>query len=118
MSDIDAATRAPQESADPDAWRRTRSSAAFRELRRRQRRFIVPVTIAFLAWYLAYVLLANYAPGFMSIRVGGYINIGLLFGLAQTVTTFVLATVYARFARRRLDPLAGEIRETLEGQAR
>lgn len=38
-------------------------SADFQRLRRSFLRFIVPLTVLFLAWYLVYVLLAGFAPG-------------------------------------------------------
>lgn len=40
-------------------------------LRRRLRAFIFPITGLFLAWYPLYVLLADYAQGFMSIKLVG-----------------------------------------------
>jgi uncharacterized membrane protein (DUF485 family) len=53
------------------------ASTEFVELRRRFRRFVFPMTALFLAWYFLYVLLAAYAPGFMSTKVFGNINVGL-----------------------------------------
>lgn len=89
-------------------------SDQFKNLRKRLRNFVLPVTGLCLLWYLAYVLLAGYAPEFMSIQVFGSVNVGLLLGLAQIVTTFVVTMVYVSFANRRLDPIATEIREDLE----
>ncbi len=51
-------------------------SDEFQELRHRLRRFVFPMSAAFLAWYLGYVLLASYARGFMAIKVLGNINVG------------------------------------------
>ena len=70
-----------------------------------------------LLWYLAYVLLAGYAPEFMATPVFGNVNVGLLIGLAQVVTTFVITMVYVSYANRRLDPLAAEIRAKNGGEA-
>ena len=86
------------------------SSEKFQSLRRRHRRFVFPVLALALLWYLAYVLLAGYAPAFMATPVFGRVNIGLLIGLAQVVTTFVITMVYVSYANRRLDPLAAELR--------
>ena len=36
---------------------------------------------------------------------------GLVFGLLQFVTTFLLAYVYARFANAKLDPLARKLND-------
>jgi uncharacterized membrane protein (DUF485 family) len=93
------------------------SSAEFAELRRRFRTFAFPWTVAFLAWYFSYVLLSTYAEGFMSTPVLGHINVGLILGLAQFATTFLLTWLYVRHANRNLDPLASKMRAELEGDA-
>ncbi|MCR2762439.1 DUF485 domain-containing protein [Microbacterium sp. zg.B48] len=89
-------------------------SPQFRELKRTQRSFIFPLSIAFLLWYFAYVLLSSFAPDFMAQRVSGDITIGLLLGLGQFVTTFAITMAYVWFANRKLDPKAEAIREELE----
>ena len=55
-------------------------SASFVELKRRHRSFVWPLTIAFLVWCFAYVLLSSFAAEFMGTRVWGDITIGLLLG--------------------------------------
>src|SRR5690606_24141198 len=92
-----------------DPYRTIHSSAEFQTLRRRYRAFVFPATVAFLAWYLLYVVLSNWASGFMSMRLIGNVNVALVFGLLQFVSTFVIAWLYARFADRELDPIAVEI---------
>ncbi|MFD4397537.1 DUF485 domain-containing protein [Kitasatospora sp. NPDC058397] len=84
----------------------------FTELRAAYRRFVFPVTAAFLLWFLAYVLCSAYARGFMAAKVVGSINVALVFGLLQFVSTFGIALAYGRFAARRLDPLAEALRST------
>ena len=93
---------------------RVQAGPEFTELRRRLRGWVFPMTAAFLLWYLAYVLLASYAREFMATPVSGGITVGLLVGLAQFGSTFALTAAYGRFARRRLDPLAAQIRAGLE----
>ena len=78
----------------------------FRELRTRYRSFAVPWTIAFLAWYLLYVILSSWATDFMSIRIVGNINVALVLGLLQFASTFLIAWLYSRHAAKALDPLA------------
>ena len=73
-------------------YRQAQESPEFTELRRRFRSFAVPMTVAFLAWYLLYVLLSSYAHDFMSTKVFGDVNLGLLLGLGQFVTTFLITT--------------------------
>lgn len=86
-------------------------SEAFQTLRQRHRSFVFPVLALALLWYLAYVLLAGYAPEFMATPVFGRVNVGLLIGLGQVATTFVITMAYVAYANRRLDPLAAAIRD-------
>ncbi|GAA4284643.1 hypothetical protein GCM10022261_21740 [Brevibacterium daeguense] len=89
-------------------------SEKFTRLRRRHRSFVVPVSIAFLAWYFLYVLLGAYAHDLMAQPVLGNINVGVVLGLGQFVTTFAITMAYVSYANRRLDPLAAELRDDLE----
>jgi uncharacterized membrane protein (DUF485 family) len=98
----------------PEEYRKAQNSPEFTELRRRFRSFAVPMTVAFLAWYLLYVLLSSYAHDFMATEVFGNVNVGLLMGLGQFVTTFLITTLYVRHAARSTDPIADEMRERLE----
>jgi uncharacterized membrane protein (DUF485 family) len=98
-----------------DPWAAAQTSVEFVILRKRLRGFVFPVTAFFLAWYFLYVLSAAFAPHFMAIKVVGNINVGLIFGLLQFVSTFAITTVYVRFANRNLDPLGSRIRERVEG---
>jgi uncharacterized membrane protein (DUF485 family) len=91
----------PQEGPD---FVRIQQSPEFAELRSGLRRFVFPVSLLFFLWYLGYVVLAAYATDFMSHRVLGSINVGLLLGLSQFVTTLLITLWYRRFARRRIDP--------------
>lgn len=98
------------------AYEDVRDSPEFIALRRRFRRFVLPVSAFFLVWYATYVLLADYAHGFMSTRVGdGNITVGLLFGLGQFVSTFAITTAYVRWANKHFDPAAEELRRRIEG---
>jgi uncharacterized membrane protein (DUF485 family) len=96
------------------AYQRMHATPEFAELKRSYFGFVVPLTIAFMAWYLAYVLLSNYAHDFMAHKLFGNINVALVFGLLQFVTTFAIAIWYARFAARRMDPIADKLRHEYE----
>lgn len=85
------------------------ASPEFAELRRKYQRFIFPVSIAFMLWYLLYVLMSSFAGDFMSRQVVGNINIALVFGLLQFASTFLIAYLYARYANREIDPGAREL---------
>ena len=71
-------------------------------------------TVAFLVWYLLYVVLSNWGGDFMDHKIAGHINVALVFGLLQFVTTFAITGAYVSFANRKLDPKATAIRERLE----
>ena len=88
----------------------------FVELRRRFRNFAFPLTVAFLAWYLLYVLLSAFGRGFMDAKVVGHLNVAFFFGILQFVSTFLIAYFYSRYADRRLDPLARELNDELGGR--
>ena len=98
----------------PEEYLAAQDSPEFVELKRRFRRFAFPMTIAFFSWYLLYVLLSTYAPDLMATEVFGNVNLGILLGLAQFVTTFAITHLYVAHANRKTDPLADEMRERLE----
>ena len=103
------------ETTPPDVdYRAIQQSPEFQTLRRTHRSFVFPVLGACLLWYIAYVLLAGYAHDFMSTPVFGSVNVAILLGLAQVVTTFAVTMWYVRFANKRLDPLAEQIRDEIE----
>jgi uncharacterized membrane protein (DUF485 family) len=99
---------------DPSAYVAVQASPEFAKLRRTLRGFIFPMTVAFFAWYLLYVILSAYARDFMGTKVAGNINVALVLGLLQFVTTFLIAWLYARFASSKLDQLADALRTRVE----
>ncbi|MFF7359679.1 DUF485 domain-containing protein [Streptomyces sp. NPDC008125] len=115
-SDAPPVPEAPQSGhSAADIYREVQRSEAFREVRRRYRRFVAPATCAFLLWYLAYVVAATGAPGLMARPVVGAVNVAMVAGLGQFLTTFLLTWAYARHARLRRDGAALELRwETQE----
>lgn len=90
------------------------ASPEFHELRKTLRRFVFPMTAFFLGWYGLYLALGAFAHDFMAIKVVGNINVGLVLGLGQFLTTFVITGLYVRFANRELDPRAAAIRAEAE----
>jgi uncharacterized membrane protein (DUF485 family) len=115
-SSLDSGRQQPAVSAN--AYTEVHQSEQFQELKRRHRSIAFPLTGIFLAWYFLYVLLADYAHDFMSHKLWGNINVGLVMGLLQFVSTFAIATIYVSLANKKLDPLAEELRDELEGGAR
>ena len=104
----------PDAAASVD-FEQVQSTERFQELRKRHRSFVFPMAVAFLLWYFAYVLLADYAIEFMSTKVWGNINVGLILGLLQFVSTFDITGWYVSYSNRKLDPIAAEIRNEIEG---
>jgi uncharacterized membrane protein (DUF485 family) len=99
---------------DHEVYNRIAQESTFVELRRRYQSFAFPATIAFMAWYVLYIICNNWARDFMNTKVIGHINVALIFGLLQFASTFLIAYFYARHANKSLDPLSAELREEFE----
>jgi uncharacterized membrane protein (DUF485 family) len=95
-------------------WEAMERSPEFRELIARRRRFVLPATIFFLAWYLGFILLAGYAEDFMGSSIYEGFTVGYLLALSQFVMTWALAAWYLRKADREFDPLEREVAELAE----
>ncbi|MEV3946549.1 DUF485 domain-containing protein [Streptomyces halstedii] len=93
-----------------DIYLEVQRGPAFQEVRRRYRRFVVPASAAFLLWYLAYVVAATTAHDLMARPVAGALNVAVLAGLGQFLTTFLLTWAYVRHARLHRDRAALELR--------
>lgn len=105
----------PRHTPTAEEFITAQSSPEFQELRSKQRGFTFPLAIFGIAWFVIYVLLAMYAPTFMSTRVFGNVNIAILLGVAQFVTTFAITWAYVKYADKNLEPRSRAIRESLEG---
>jgi uncharacterized membrane protein (DUF485 family) len=92
-------------------WEGIERSEEFRELVTRRRRFVVPATIFFLAFYMGFILLAGYAPDFMGESVYEGLTVGYCLALTQFLMVFVLGLWYLRKADREFDPLASRVVE-------
>jgi uncharacterized membrane protein (DUF485 family) len=105
----------PRSAQDPtaDVYLAVQRSGAFQDVRRRYRRFVVPASAAFLTWYFAYLIAATAAPGLMAHPVAGALNVGMLAGLGQFATTFLLTGAYVHHARLHRDPAALDLRWTV-----
>ncbi|WP_274563115.1 DUF485 domain-containing protein [Streptomyces spiramyceticus] len=103
------ATRGAGHSA-AEIYLEVQRSAAFQEVRSRYRRFVVPAALAFFAWYVIYVVAATTAHDLMARPVVGAVNVAMVAGLGQFLSTFLLTWAYARHARLRRDRAALELR--------
>jgi uncharacterized membrane protein (DUF485 family) len=114
-----AETRAPQVEADGRTdeerhlasldWEGIERSPEFQELVRRRRSFVVPATIFFLAYYMAFILLTGYAEDFMAESVYEGLTVGYCLALTQFRMVAVLGIWYLRKADREYDPLAQKV---------
>jgi uncharacterized membrane protein (DUF485 family) len=114
-----AETRMPQTEADGRTeedrrleavdWEGIERSPEFQELVHKRRSFVVPATIFFLAYYMAFILLAGYAEDFMASSVYEGLTVGYCLALTQFVMVFVLGIMYLRRADKDYDPLAQRV---------
>ncbi|WP_295629352.1 DUF485 domain-containing protein [uncultured Corynebacterium sp.] len=93
------------------------ASEEFAELRSTFRSFVFPLFIAFIAWYVFYIVTATFFPDAMGTSVYDNINLGMVLGLAQFVTAGLITWAYVKFADTKLDPASARIRELMEGRA-
>ncbi len=99
-------------------YRAVQASAAFQDIRRSYRLFVLPIAGVFLSWYLMYVAAQAAAPALMRARVAGPFNVAWLLGLSQFLSTFLLTWLYARNARTKRDRAALGLRWDTQDQLR
>ena len=87
-------------------WDAIEASPEFQELVTRRRAFVLPATIFFLTYYMAFILLAGYAEDFMAESVYEGLTVGYCLALTQFLMVAVLGVWYLRRADRVFDPLA------------
>jgi uncharacterized membrane protein (DUF485 family) len=109
------ALRQRNSSAGPD-YAAIHDDPEYIAVKRRLKLFIFPVGLLFLAWYFVYVLLSDYDSAFMSQKVFGAVNMGLILGVLQFVSTGVLTILYGRYTKKHIDPRIEKIREQVRGQ--
>ena len=88
------------EDTDPVDWSRVTQMPEFRLMVRAKLRFIIPAVIFFIVYYFALPVLVGYAPGLMSKKIFGVVNIAYLFALSQFFMAWIIAALYLRAANR------------------
>ena len=88
------------EDSNPVDWSRVTRMPEFRAMVRAKLRFIIPATLFFVVYYFALPVLVGYAPGLMSKRVIGVVNIAYLFALSQFFMAWIIAALYLRAAAK------------------
>ena len=101
----------PDQAPDID-WGAAEQSSEFKELVKARRRFVVPATLFFLAWYFGFIILAGYAEDFMGREfITDGVTVGYALALSQFIMVWVLVWLYLRRADRSFDPLAEKARQ-------
>jgi uncharacterized membrane protein (DUF485 family) len=88
-------------------WEAAERSPEFQELVHKRRRFVVPATVFYLAWFFGFIVLAGYAEDFMGREfIADGITVGYALALSQFLMVWGLGWLYLRRADRVFDPLA------------
>ncbi|MDP8926922.1 MAG: universal stress protein [Actinomycetota bacterium] len=101
------ATETARASAEPDVdWAEAAQYPAFSDLMSTKVRFLVPLLVLSLGFYLATTLLAGLAPGFTGQLVIGPLSVGYLLVFLTYILAWVVAVAYVRVANRSFDAKA------------
>ena len=100
---------------NPVDWSRVTQMPEFRAMVRAKLRFIIPAVIFFVVYYFALPVLVGYAPGLMSRRVIGVVNIAYLFALSQFFMAWIIAALYLR-AAAKFDKMEHTVVEQAEAE--
>ncbi len=88
-------------------WQAMADAPEYKGLLRSKARFVVPMTIFFLVYYFALLVLVGYFPDLMKIKVGPC-NLAYVFAFSQFIMSWAVAYAYVR-AAARWDKSAAEI---------
>src|SRR6516162_4230041 len=89
-------------------WDRIATTQQFKDLMATKKTFIVPAFIFFVVYYFALPVLVGYAPGLMSTKVIGQVNLAYLFALSQFFVAWIIAGLYVK-AANNFDRLSKDI---------
>ena len=103
------------EDSQPVDWSRVTQMPEFRAMVKAKLRFIIPALVVFVVYYFALPVLVGYAPGLMSRRVIGVVNIAYLFALSQFFMAWIIAALYLR-AAARFDKMEHKVIEKAESE--
>lgn len=90
-------------------WKELAAEPEFRALLRSRRRFVIPATIFFIAYYLALPVSVGFWPETMSRPVLGPLSLAYAFALSQFAMAWILLALYL-VRSRHLDLLAARMR--------
>src|SRR6266850_1293593 len=107
--------RTADKDENPVDWSLVTALPEFRTMVRAKLRFIIPATVFFVVYYFALPGLVGYAPGLMSKRVIGVVNIAYLFALSQFFMAWIIAALYLR-AAAKFDKMEHAVIEKAESE--
>ena len=81
-------------------WSSVTRMPEFRSMLRAKLRFIIPATLIFITYYFALPVLVGYAPGLMSRKIIGTVNLAYVFAFSQFFMAWIIAALYLRAASR------------------
>jgi uncharacterized membrane protein (DUF485 family) len=90
-------------------WKALAAEPDFRALLRSRRRFVIPATIFFIAYYLALPISVGFWPREMSRPALGPLTLAYCFALSQFAMAWIVLALYLARSRR-FDLLAARIR--------
>jgi uncharacterized membrane protein (DUF485 family) len=85
--------------ATPTRWEALAAEPGFRALLRSRRRFVIPATLFFIAYYLALPISVGLLPKVMSRPVLGPLTLAYVFALSQFAMAWILLALYLRRSR-------------------
>src|ERR1700730_654020 len=103
------------EDSDPADWSRVVQMPEFRSMVKAKLRFIIPAVVFFVVYYFALPVLVGYAPGLMSKKIFGVINVAYLFALSQFFMAWIIAALYLR-AAAKFDKMEHTVIEKAESE--
>lgn len=87
-------------------------SASFQQLMREKRRFILPASLFFLAFYFALPVLTSYSKALNAPAIGS-VSWAWVFAFAQFIMTWTLCMMYSKRATR-FDELVENIKQEVQ----
>jgi uncharacterized membrane protein (DUF485 family) len=90
--------------------------ASVKQLIAEKLKYLLPMTIIFMASYIGLTILAGFARDLIGTRVIGSVNLGFVLIAVNYLLSWALAIAYGRIAAARFDPLAAKAAVEISGR--
>ena len=90
-------------------WDTIERTDAFRQLVSRRRRFVLPVLVLALGWWVAFIMLVCYAQDFLNNSIYEGFTVAYALGLSQFIMVWIATWAYLRIADSELLPLEEQV---------